>query len=70
MNPVCPVCGLYELNDGSEDTLYTCECESDEPILCDKCHADIDGDIYWEAQGLIYCRECLPKDAERIGERQ
>lgn len=27
MNPRCPECGLYELNDGSEDTLWTCECE-------------------------------------------
>jgi hypothetical protein len=30
MNPRCPECGLYELNDGSEDTLWTCECELDE----------------------------------------
>ncbi len=26
-NPRCPICGLYELNDGSEETLWTCECE-------------------------------------------
>lgn len=28
-NPICPICGLYELNDGSEETLYTCECDDD-----------------------------------------
>ncbi len=27
-NPRCPICGLYELNDGSEETLYTCECDA------------------------------------------
>jgi hypothetical protein len=27
MNPICRICGLYELNDGSEDTLWTCECD-------------------------------------------
>ena len=31
MNPRCPECGLYELNDGSEDTLWTCKCELEEP---------------------------------------
>lgn len=32
-NPRCPICGLYELNDGSEETLWTCECEDDEDLL-------------------------------------
>lgn len=26
----CPICGLYEENDGSEETLYTCECDEEE----------------------------------------
>lgn len=31
-NPRCPICGLYELNDGSEETLWTCECDVDEDL--------------------------------------
>lgn len=27
VNNRCPICGCWELNDGSEETLYTCECD-------------------------------------------
>ena len=50
--------------------LYTCECPVECPVECDICGVDVDDEIFWEAAGLIYCKECLPKDAERIGERQ
>jgi len=29
-NPRCPICGLYELNDGSEEALWTCECDEED----------------------------------------
>jgi len=66
MNRQCPECGGWELGDGTEDADFNpCVC----PVLCDFCDKDIDGDIYWEANGNIYCRDCLPKDAKRIGDR-
>ena len=67
MNRQCPECGGWKLGDGTEEADFNpCICST----ICDKCNKDIDGDIYWEAEGLIYCRECLPpKDAKRIGER-
>jgi len=66
-NPRCPICGLYELNDGSEDTLYTCEC--DEDLGCDKCGAEIeDNETYYEGDGKILCAKCTP--GTKIGVRQ
>lgn len=73
MNPRCPICGYYELNDGSEETLWTCECdEADEQTLaCDFCGIvlDSDGDRFWECENKIYCEDCLPKDFKKIGAR-
>lgn len=28
----CPICGLPEQNDGSEETLYICECDEDDEL--------------------------------------
>jgi len=60
VNPICPICGLYELNDGSEDTLYTCECEC--RCRCDYCNTiiklDEDPHTYFAELRAIYCKEC------------
>lgn len=67
-NPQCPICGLYELNDGSEDTLWTCECD-EQALDCDKCGAGIDdNELYYQGDGKILCAKCCP--GEKIGERQ
>lgn len=77
MNPRCSECGLYELNDGSEETLYTCECEI-EDMLCSVCGKE--SDLIYTARkpgdpqdGIQYCEACLtewnPK-TKQIGERQ
>ena len=63
----CPECGKHELGDGTEDSDFDpCACDCDE---CDICGVIIGDAIFWEAAGLVYCKDCLPKDAERIGER-
>lgn len=66
VNPICPVCGLYELNDGSEDTFYTCECEV--IVECDKCGVERWGRCT-DQGGFVFCKDCMPKDAKRIGDR-
>lgn len=67
-NPVCPVCGLYELNDGSEDTLYTCECD-DQELYCAKCGEFIPEEtVYYVVEGKVTCKPCTP--GKEIGERQ
>ncbi len=61
-NPRCTNCGLYELNDGSEETLYTCECDTCdlEEILPREDHACSTGDCGHEKQ--TECDEKLAKD--------
>lgn len=61
-NPMCPICGLYELNDGSEDTLYTCECDDIplEEVLPLEEHACSTGDCGHQKQSE--CDEQIKRD--------
>lgn len=65
MNPRCPECGLYELNDGSEDTLWTCECELDDETPATPTalagSASAKCEHGWGSTALSPCPYCPPK---------